>query len=134
MGYPLNKARKNFTSVNNSKKKLFPGTYNSEIISVDDAPGCVPGSAFIITRRLILLNGEEEFEKTEKLIWSLENDRTSTFINKLEDNGIFIDDSDDLIGVKEIVEIAYETVHGHQYLNIVDSKIIVHCDVVGSKA
>jgi len=120
MGYPLGKASKKLAGNGNAPKKLVPGLYNSEIISVKEAPGHAPGEAFILKRRLIPVNGSGEYEKDEKLIWNLDNPRTLAFISYLESNGVVIDNSDQLIGLQEILEYWYKAIGGHPYpfLNI----------------
>ena len=104
--------------------KLVPGTYYSEIVKAETPEGYDENSAVKLTYNL---RNEEDgnvvFTKTEVIPFTSE--RWDKFIKKIEAAGLSIDDTDELIGIKEIH--TYKKVaaaNGHCYTNIVDRKFI----------
>ena len=124
MATPLNKKDKNlFGFGNTSNKKLRPGGYVSDIVSVEEKPDYVKGQAYILTYKLTDLAGNT-YTKTETFINDFKNPRTKEFIDYLEDAGYAIDNVEDLVGIKENVTLEYEVVYGSTYLNITQREVV----------
>lgn len=118
MANPLNKKEKSlFGFGNTGNKKLRPGGYVAEIVSVEEKPGYVKGQAYILTYKLTDSAGNT-YTKTETFINDFKNPRTKEFIDYLENAGYVIDNVEDLVGIKENVILEYEVVYGSTYLNI----------------
>ena len=104
--------------------KLVPGKYYSEIIKAETPEGYDENSAIELT---YALSNEEDgnivFTKTEILPFT--SDRWDKLLKKIEAGGLLIDDTDELIGIKEIH--TYKKVaayNGRFYTNIVDRQFI----------
>lgn len=110
---------------NNKKpKRLSPGKYDSKIVKVEDAPGWVPGSAFVVHYELTDPKSGIMYAKTELYLSKLTNPRTKRLVDYLESKGEFIEETEDLVGIVESVTLAWEDVDDHVYLNIVDREYI----------
>lgn len=121
MAYP--KFRAVQATVGAKKPRLVPGTYDSTITSIEDAPGFVANSAVKISY-LLEKNGAT-FEFSEVMMISARHKRTADFMKYLEDNGYDPEYLGDLIGVKERVEILKEDMGLRGiHLNIVNREFI----------
>lgn len=123
MATPLNRKQKNLSAFGNTgNKKLRPGRYTAEIVSVEEKPDYVKGQAYILTYKLTDLAGNT-YTKTETFINDFKNLRTKEFIEYLEDAGYVIDSVEDLVGIKENVTLQYEVVNGGTFLNITQREV-----------
>ena len=119
MGYPIKQSRLN----QRKKSRLVPGDYDAVVISVDDAPGFVPGDAFRVTYELTR-NGKS-YTYHETFINDLGVDRTAEFADYLAKNGIPTDDIDQFVGRREKVKLLKENLGGRGiHLNIVEREMV----------
>ena len=107
----------------NRKTGLCPGIYTSEIVSVMEATGFVPGHAYTIVYELDQ-NGKS-FPFSETFINDSEIPRTANFCKTIEGYGLEIDTWDQLVGLREEVEILKESMGKRGvYLNIANRKLV----------
>ena len=117
MGYPLHRADKKLVGEGKDVVKLAPGSYESKLIRVKPAKGWVPGTAYELIFK-IKVEEEKFLEKPTVFQNSTDNKRTREFIEYLEDNGVVIKDFEELLGLCEILDFAYEDVNGKKFLNV----------------
>lgn len=104
MTYPKFRAAQ--ATVGIKKPRLSPGLYEGRIVSVEDAPGFVPGEAIKITH--YLEKDGVAFDYSEIIMTDARHKRTADFMHFLEENGYDPEYLGDLIGVKERVELLKE--------------------------
>ena len=106
------------------KVKIIPGEYFSEIIEAKTPNGYAEDSAVQLTYALRTEpDGEVVAKKSE--IMPFTSDRWYDFEDKLLEAGLNIDDTDDLIGIRE--KQVYKKVagrNGYCYTNIVARELI----------
>ena len=106
-----------------AKVKLRPGTYTSEIVSVADHKDYRAGDACVLTHQLS--NGDETFVYRETYINDPDDPRFAELMDYLSDNGIVVTDWDQLLGLREEVQLLKES-KGKRgvYLNIVERRVL----------
>lgn len=104
--------------------KLTPGTYYSEIIKAETPEGYADDAAVKLT--YALRNAPDgEIVATKSEIIPYRSPRWDTFITNVEAGGLVIDDTDQLIGIRE--KQTYKKVagnNGYCYTNIVEREFI----------
>ena len=104
--------------------KLRPGTYTAEIISVAETKGYKPGDAYTLVYDLS--DGDKSWSYSEIFISDPDDSRTAIFADYLSDNGIEITAWNQLVGLREEVQLLKES-KGKRgvFLNIVERRILV---------
>ena len=119
MAYPLKMSKKRTGSSGGPR----PGTYDADVISITDAPGYKPGSAFVVTYSLT--DGERTWTYNETFINDLAEPRTKEFIDYLEKNGIPTDNIDGFVGCHQELILLKEYVPGRgTFLNVDGRKFV----------
>lgn len=118
MALPMKPAKKE-----TSKVKIRPGTYISEVISVADHKDYRPGHACEVTYQLS--QGDKSWTYRETYINDPDDPRFAEFMEYLSANGIEVTDWDQLLGLREEVQLLKES-KGKRgvYLNIVDRRVL----------
>lgn len=118
MALPMKTAKKKVAKV-----KIRPGTYTSEITNVADHKDYRVGDACLITYQLS--SGDDTFVYRETFINDPDDPRYAEFMDYLSKNGIEATDWDQLLGLREEVQLLKES-KGKRgvYLNIVERRVL----------
>lgn len=118
MALPMKTAKKKSTKVN-----LRPGVYTSEIISVADHEDYRAGDACVVTYQLS--SDDRTFVYRETFLNDPDDPRYAKFVEYLANNGIVVTEWDQLLGLREKVQLLKEN-KGKRgiHLNIVDRLVL----------
>lgn len=120
---PLNLAKKSLTD---SPKKKFapPGTYDSILTKIEPAPGFETGHAFTFFYELTDVITGKKFTKSEVILNDYHNSRFKTIIDSITDEGINVENIEDLLHMHERITIKKVVSNGHPYSNIVERSFL----------
>ena len=104
--------------------KLKPGLYSSEIVEVRTPEGYCDGEAFELIYRLTDDKTGTIYDKTEVFFNDTENPRTAALLDGFAQNGVQIAETDNFVGIKEIVTLKYSINKGRSFLNIVERTFV----------
>ena len=104
--------------------KLKPGLYSSEIVEVRTPDGYCEDDAFELTYRLTDDQTGAVFTKREIFYNDSNNPRTAALLDGFAQNGVQIQETEDFVGIKEIVTLKYSIKKGRSFLNIVDRTFV----------
>ena len=104
------------------KKTARSGKHPSYIYGVSDAEGYAKGEAFWLHYKLNCDGDEVEY--AEFFLNDTSNDRTDKLDRYLQENGIFINSPEDLVGLEEVLTLEKQTRDGRSYLNVTDREFV----------